>query len=81
MLLRTLELDGPGEEEDRRGVTANRPVADATTFCITWQGERESSTIPGVAKRLRDRLITEDMLDLAAAIDGSVCGYYGLILV
>lgn len=46
-----------------------------------WRGQRQSSTVRGVAKRLRDRLIDADMADLAAAIDGSVSGHYGLMLV
>jgi len=118
ILARALELDVPGAETGESGGLADRPVADVTTFSITWRGkpcflgntllfwlferfaqslnryvahvdllddvwrtERQGSTIRGVAKRLRDRLTAADMADLAAAIDGSVSGYYGLILV
>lgn len=115
VLAGALELEQPRGEEERG---TNRPVADATTFSVIWQGrtcflgntllfwmferlarspnryvahidlldevwrrERQSSTIRGVAKRLRDRLIAADMRDLAAAIDGSVSGHYGLKIV
>ena len=114
VLALALDLD----QSDEGTEFTNRPVADKTTFCITWrgrdcflgntllfwlferlarstnrfvphidllddvwQGDRQSSTIRGVAKRLRDRLVAADMSDLAEAIDGSVSGYYGLILV
>ena len=46
-----------------------------------WKGNRESSSIRGVAKRLRDRLTAAGMTELARAIDGTISGYYGLILV
>ena len=46
-----------------------------------WGGERKSSTIRGIAKRLRDRLKEAGMGNLAKAIDGSEAGYYGLKLV
>lgn len=61
--------------------STNRYVAHVDLLDDVWKGNREDSTIRGVAKRLRDRLVAADMADLATAIDGSVPGYYGLILV
>jgi hypothetical protein len=46
-----------------------------------WDDPREGSAIRGVAKRLRHRLAAAGMADVADAIDGSVSGFYGLILV
>ena len=113
ILEQMLELDVAA-----RPTSKHLPVADETTFCITWQsrscflgntllfwlfhrlllsanryvahvdllddvwkGARETSTIRGVAKRLRDKLVESEMQELADAIDGTVAGYYGLILV
>ena len=113
ILEQMLELDVAA-----RPTSKHLPVADATTFCVTWQdrtcflgntllfwlfhrlllspnryvahidllddvwkGDRETSTIRGVAKRLRDKLAAAEMKDLAESIDGTVAGYYGLILV
>ena len=113
ILEQMLELDVAA-----RPTSKHLPVADATTFSITWQdrtcflgntllfwlfhrlllspnryvahidllddvwkGDRETSTIRGVAKRLRDKLAAAEMKDLAESIDGTVAGYYGLILV
>lgn len=45
-----------------------------------WRGPRDHSTIRGVVKRLRDRLADSGMTELAAAIDGSASGNYGLML-
>jgi DNA-binding response OmpR family regulator len=61
--------------------STNRYVAQLDLLDDVWRGERHASTIRGVAKRLRDRLRAAGMADLAKAIDGSVSGYYGLILV
>lgn len=61
--------------------SANRYVPHVDLMDDVWHGDRETSTIRGVAKRLRDRLAEEGMEDLAAAIDGSVAGYYGLMIV
>lgn len=61
--------------------TPNHYVAHADLLEEVWRAKRESSTIRGVAKRLRDRLVDSDMADLASAIDGSVTGYFGLKLV
>ena len=66
---------------ERLARSPNRYVAHVDLLDDVWRSERESSTIRGVAKRLRDRLVAADMEELAAAIDGSVSGYYGLILV
>jgi hypothetical protein len=46
-----------------------------------WDDPREGSAIRGVAKRLRHRLAAAGMADVVDAIDGSVSGFYGLILV
>ncbi|TWU40022.1 hypothetical protein Q31b_33660 [Novipirellula aureliae] len=46
-----------------------------------WGGQRENSSIRGVAKRLRDRLALGGMAELSCAIDGSNSGFYRLILV
>lgn len=59
----------------------NRYIAHIDLLDDVWRGDRQSSTIRGVAKRLRDRLVAAGMDELASAIDGSVAGYYGLILV
>jgi len=39
VLARALELDVPGTKAGENGGPANRPTADATTFCVTWQGK------------------------------------------
>lgn len=59
----------------------NQYVSHVDLLESVWDGQREGATIRGVAKRLRDRLAAAGMADLAEAIDGSVSGYYGLILV
>lgn len=46
-----------------------------------WGGQREHSSIRGVAKRLRDRLAMNGMAELSSKIDGSNSGFYRLILV
>lgn len=61
--------------------SANGYVAHVDLLDDVWKGNRESSTIRGVTKRLRDKLIEAGMEDLAMAIDGTVAGYYGLMLV
>lgn len=66
---------------ERLARSPNCYVAHVDLLDDVWRGMRESSTIRGVAKRLRDRLVAADMSDLAAAIDGGVFGYYGLMLV
>lgn len=66
---------------DRLAQSPNCYVSNVDLLDDVWRGEREDSTIRGVAKRLRDRLCAAGMTDLAAAIDGSVPGYYGLMLV
>lgn len=59
----------------------NRYVTHVDLLEEVWGGEREATTIRGVAKRLRDRLTASEMEKLANLIDGSVPGHYGLILV
>jgi len=59
----------------------NQYVSHVDLLDTVWDGQREGSTIRGVAKRLRDWLDSAGMADIANAIDGSVAGYYGLILV
>jgi hypothetical protein len=66
---------------ERIARSPNRYVAHVDLLEDVWGGERKDATIRGVAKRLRDRLAENGMQDLAGAIDGSVPGYYGLILV
>jgi DNA-binding response OmpR family regulator len=59
----------------------NRYVAYHELLNDVWQGQRDNSTIRGIAKRLRDRLTEHGMAELAAAIDGCNPGFYGLMLV
>ncbi len=66
---------------DRLASCPNRYVSHVDLLDDVWRGERESTTIRGVAKRLRDRLSRCGMEELANSIDGSVPGHYGLILV
>ncbi|MDA7979480.1 MAG: helix-turn-helix domain-containing protein [Pirellulales bacterium] len=66
---------------ERLARSPNRYVSHLDLMDEVWGGERQASTIRGVAKRLRDRLQEEGMGQLAKAIDGSVTGYYGLKLV
>lgn len=66
---------------ERLARSPNRYIAHVDLLDDVWCGVRESSTIRGVAKRLRDQLAAAGMSDLAAAIDGGVSGYYGLMLV
>lgn len=62
-------------------LSPNRYVAYVDLLDDVWKGDRETSTIRGVAKRLRDKLTAAEMQDLAESIDGTVAGYYGLMLV
>lgn len=66
---------------DRLCRSPNRYVAYGDLLNDVWRGQRDNSTIRGVAKRLRDRLSAHGMSDLAAAIDGCNPGFYGLMLV
>ena len=66
---------------ERIARSPNRYVPHVDLLDDVWGGPRESATIRGVVKRLRDRLIEDGMQDLAQAIDGSMKGHYGLILV
>jgi hypothetical protein len=59
----------------------NRYVSHVDLLDDVWGGQRQSATIRGVAKRLRDRLVESGMDDLAHSIDGTVSGYYGLMFV
>lgn len=59
----------------------NRYVTHVDLLEDVWRGRREPTTIRGVVKRLRDRLIEDGMQDLAKAIDGSVKGHYRFTLV
>lgn len=59
----------------------NRYVSHVDLLDDVWDGQREGSTIRGVAKRLRDQLAKDGMEDLAQSIDGSITGHYGLMLV
>lgn len=59
----------------------NRYVAYHELLNDVWQGQRDNSTIRGIAKRLRDRLMEHGMADLAASINGCNAGFYGLMLV
>lgn len=45
-----------------------------------WGGIRSESTIRNVAKRLRDKLVSVDLGEVAVAIDGSTPGYYVFLL-
>lgn len=66
---------------ERLARSPNQYISHVDLLDDVWEGQREGSTIRGVAKRLRDRLTSAGMHDLAAAIDGSVAGYFGLNLV
>lgn len=61
--------------------STNCYVAHVELLDDVWHGTREASTIRGVVKRLRDQLTASGMEKLASAIDGSVSGYYGLMIV
>ena len=61
--------------------STNCYVAHVELLDDVWHGAREASTIRGVVKRLRDQLTASGMEKLASAIDGSVSGYYGLMIV
>ncbi len=66
---------------NRLAQSQNRYVSHVDLLDDVWGGQRQSATIRGVAKRLRDRLVESGMDDLANSIDGTVSGYYGLMLV
>jgi hypothetical protein len=66
---------------ERIARSPNRYVTHLDLLEDVWGGERDSTTIRGVAKRLRDRLSDSGMEKLAKSIVGSIPGYYGLILV
>jgi hypothetical protein len=66
---------------ERLARSPNRYVSHLDLLDEVWGGERELATIRGVAKRLRDRLKTGGLSDLAIGIDGSVTGYYRLKIV
>jgi DNA-binding response OmpR family regulator len=66
---------------ERLARSPNRYVSYEDLLEEVWGGDRKESTIRGVVKRLRDRLEEAGMSQLAKAIDGSVMGHYGLILV
>jgi DNA-binding response OmpR family regulator len=67
---------------ERLARTPNRYVSHDDLLDDVWGGgPRESTTIRGVAKRLRDRLVAAGMEDLAQSVKGSESGYYGLIFV
>ncbi len=66
---------------ERLARSPNHYVSHVDLLEDVWGGEREGSTIRGVAKRLRDRLNEAGMSKLAKAIDGSVTGYYSLKIV
>ena len=66
---------------NRLAQSRNRYVSHVDLLDDVWGGQRQSATIRGVAKRLRDRLVESGMDDLADSINGTVSGYYGLMLV
>ena len=66
---------------ERLARTPNQYVSHVDLLDDVWDGTRDAASIRGVAKRLRDRLRHHGLFDLAKAIDGSVAGHYGLILV
>ena len=66
---------------DRLAQSPNRYVSHQELLDDVWGGERQSTTIRGIAKRLRDTLEENGIQELANQIDGSETGYYGLILV
>lgn len=65
----------------RLALSTNSYIANVELLDDVWHGVREASTIRGVVKRLRDQLTSAGMKSLADSIDGSVSGYYGLIIV
>ncbi|PQO28918.1 helix-turn-helix domain-containing protein [Blastopirellula marina] len=65
----------------RLATSANQYVSHEDLFESVWAGEKSQSALRGVVKRLRDQLSAAGMADLAKAIDGTVSGHYGLILV
>lgn len=66
---------------ERLSRTPNRFVSHEELLDQVWGGDRTTSTIRGVAKRLRDKLDESGMPELSERIDGSETGYYGLIMV
>jgi len=66
---------------ERLSRSANRYVSHEELLDDVWGGDREATTIRGVVKRLRDKLEDSEMTEVAHFIDGSIAGYYGLILV
>jgi hypothetical protein len=66
---------------ERLARSPNHYVSHQTLLDEVWGGDRQPTTIRGVAKRLRDRLSEFGMEELARQIDGSENGYYGLMMV
>lgn len=66
---------------ERLARTPNRYVSHQQLLDDVWGGDRQPTTIRGVVKRLRDKLVEVEMHDLASRIDGSENGYYGLMMV
>ena len=66
---------------ERLSRSPNQYISYRVLLNDVWGGEREHSSIRGVAKRLRDRLAIRGMSDLSSRIDGSNPGHYRLILV
>ncbi len=64
----------------RLAQSPNRYVSNDDLLDDVWPVPVESSSIRGVVKRLRDRLVESGMDELAQSIDGNVSGHYGLIL-
>ncbi len=58
----------------------NRYIPHAELLDEVWGGIRSESTIRNVAKRLRDKLVSVGLSEVAQAIDGSTHGHYVLLL-
>lgn len=58
----------------------NRYFSHAELLDEVWGGPRSDATIRNVAKRLRDKLKSAGLTELAEVIDGSTTGYYVLLL-
>jgi hypothetical protein len=66
---------------ERISRSPNQYISYRVLLDDVWGGDREHSSIRGVAKRLRDRLAIQGMPDLSSKIDGTNPGHYRLMLV
>jgi hypothetical protein len=65
---------------ERISRSPNQYISYRVLLNDVWGGEREHSSIHGVAKRLRDRLNLSGMNNLSEKINGTNPGHYCLLL-